>query len=213
MNKRTAVITGGLAAIFVMLSVLARFLPRFPGDLPASLLLQSIRSASLLTIMEGISYVTDGWRAAIIVVAGAIIIWLRIGRLEAGLVALSGIITTVNEVLKIAVNRSRPPADLVTIFVAETGRSFPSGHAFFAALVLGMLTYFATTRQTRPAAKIITISVSLALILWIGASRIYLGAHWLSDVIGGYIIGSLFLLLGIQLYRSLKARLKNPERI
>ncbi len=60
--------------------------------------------------------------------------------------------------------------------------------------------------------KVLTISVFVVFILLIGASRIYLGVHWMSDVIGGYIIGSLFLTLEIWLYQQLKLRLVNSGK-
>ena len=201
--NRTKLIFGVLTALFLLLSLLAHLALRFPGDLQATLLFQSIHSTSLLAVMEGVSYITGEWRAALIVITGGIVVWLRVGRLEASLVVLSGLITIVNEALKIAVNRPRPSADLVSIFVNETGGSFPSGHAFFAVLVLGMLTYLAVTHQTRPGLKAFTISVCLILIPWIGISRIYLGVHWVSDVIGGYVIGMLFLLGLIRLHGAL----------
>jgi membrane-associated phospholipid phosphatase len=128
---RTKLIIGALAALFLVISFLAHLVPRFPGDLYASLLFQSMHSTCLLAIMKGVSYATGDWRAALIVITGGIIVWLCVGKLEASLVVLSGIITTVNEVFKIAVARPRPSADLVTIFVSEKANSFPSGHAFF----------------------------------------------------------------------------------
>jgi undecaprenyl-diphosphatase len=73
-------------------------------------------------------------------------------------------------------------------------------------MVLGMLAYFAITHQTRISLKVLTISVSGILILWVGASRIYLGVHWVSEVIGGYIIGLLFLFGLTQLYQGLRLR-------
>ena len=197
-------IIGALTFLFLVLSVLAHFEPRFPCDLQTTRLFQSIHSASLLAFMRGVSYVFEGWRTPLIVIAGGVIAWLRLGRLEGGMVILSGIITIINAVFKVAVDRPRPSADLVTVFAPEADKSFPSGHAFFAMLVLGMFAYLAATNQTRPAFKVLTISVTLFLDLWIGASRIYLGAHWLSDVIGGYVIGSLFLFGQIWLYRKLR---------
>ena len=120
---------------------------------------------------------------------------------------LAGLITFINDALKIAINRPRPTPDLVTIYFTETGKSFPSGHAFFAILVLGMLTYLAITHMSKPGLRTMTLSVFLILLLWIGVSRIYLGAHWTSDVIGAYIVGGWFLVALIWLYQILKPRL------
>lgn len=207
--KRTQVIFGTLAVLGLILSALAHFEARFPGDLQVSLWFQSFHGQPLLNAMKGISYVTGHWRAAVLVMVSAAIVWLYIGGLEGGLVIFSGLIMTMNEAFKVLIGRPRPAADLVNIFVVETGKSFPSGHAFFSVVVLGMMAYLIIIHQTKHYLKVLTASVFIVFILWIGASRIYLGVHWASDVIGGYIIGSLVLALEIWLYRQLKLRLVN----
>jgi len=206
-HRRKLFVGGSLAILALIISLFAHFESRFPKDLELTLLFQSIDSRPLLTAMEGISYATDGWRAAVLVIVGAIVVWWRLGRLEGSLVPLAGLIAFANDALKMAIDRPRPTSDLVTIYIIETGKSFPSGRAFFAVAILGMLTYLAITHLSKPGLKILTLSISLILILWIGASRVYLGAHWTSDVIGGYIVGGLFLVALIWLYHILKPRL------
>ena len=197
---------GVLAVLGVALAVLAHFAHRFPGDLPVTLWLQSMQSQPLLNTMKGISYVTGDWRGAIIIVTGGIIFWRYQGRWEGIALIFSGLIAAINGVLKIVIGRPRPAADMVDVFVAETGNSFPSGHAFFSMVVLGMMAYLIIIHQTKPSQKVLTAAGFVVFILLIGASRIYLGVHWTSDVIGGYIIGSLFLALEICLYRRLNLR-------
>jgi len=197
-----------LTILAITLSILAHLYSRFPGDLQLTLLFQSVHSNSLLAVMKVISYITDGWRAAIIVIIGSIISWHRLGRLEGSLVMLAGLSTFTKELFKVVINRPRPTADLVSVFVAESGKSFPSGHALFAVVVLGFLGYLAVTNQHKHALRILTLSTVPFLILWIGASRIYIGTHWVSDVIGGYVIGSLFLVMLIWLYQILKSRFR-----
>ena len=158
-------------------------------------------------MLWSISYATGEWRAAVLVIIGGIVVWRCLGRLEGSLIPLAGLITFINDALKIAINRPRPTQDLVTIYLPETGKSFPSGHAFFAVLVLGMLTYLSITHMSKPGLRILTLSVFLVLVLLVGASRIYLGAHWTSDVVGGYIVGGWFLVTLIWLYQILKPRL------
>jgi undecaprenyl-diphosphatase len=63
-----------------------------------------------------------------------------------------------------------------------------------------MMAYLIIIHQTKHYLKVLTVAVFIVFILWIGASRIYLGVHWMSDVLGGYVIGSLFLALEIWLY-------------
>lgn len=208
-GRRTRIIFGTLAVLGLILSVFAHFASRFPGDLPASLWFQSFHGQWLLDAMKGISYVTGHWRAAVLVVLVAAIVWRYLGGLEGGMVIISGLVMTANEALKILINRPRPAADLVNVFVAETGKSFPSGHAFFGVVVLGMMAYLIIIHQEKVYLKVLTASVFTVFILWVGASRIYLGVHWTSDVIGGYVVGVPFLMLEIWLYKKLKVGLEN----
>lgn len=205
-GRRTRIIFGTLVVLGLIISVFAHFASRFPGDLAVSLWFQSFHGQWLLDAMKGISYVTGDWRGAIIVIAGGIIFWRALGRLEGIALIFSGAILTINGVLKLLIGRPRPAADLVNIFMVETGKSFPSGHAFFSVVVLGMMAYLIIMSQTKPYLKVLTASVFIVFILWIGASRVYLGVHWMSDVVGGYVIGSLFLALEIWLYQQLKRR-------
>ncbi len=204
-NKKLAMVLGGSAAAGLVISVSAHFEPRFPGDLPATLLFQSVHSQALLAFMKAVSYMAGDWRAAVLVVVSAGFAWRCIGRLEGVMLLFSGVVATINELFKLVVDRPRPTADLVNVLVSETGKSFPSGHAFFSVVVLGLMAYLIAAHQSR-CPRIFTISVFVLFILLVGISRIYLGVHWTSDVIGGYVAGTLFLILEIWLYRWLKLR-------
>lgn len=101
-----------------------------------------------------------------------------------------------NQMLKITLDRDRPPEH--DRAVLETNKSYPSGHAQASAVGYGMLGY-ALLRQMRiPFRRTILATFFVVLIAAIGFSRIYLRAHWFSDVIGGWAFGLcwLFLCLG-----------------
>jgi membrane-associated phospholipid phosphatase len=147
-TKSSTIAYLGLVVLGLTLSGLTHFESRFPGDLNITLLFQSIDSHPLLIAMRGVSYVAGEWRAAIVVVVSAIIIWRCLGLLEGSVVVLSGLIAMINEALKIVIDRPRSTVDLVNVFVVETGTSFPSGHAFFAVVVLGILAYLILAHQT-----------------------------------------------------------------
>ena len=206
LHLKEVIASVGLSILALVISVFAHFESRFPGDLEVTLLFQSLHSTALLTAMESTSYLTGEWRAAVLVIISSIVAWRCLGRLEGSQVAAAGLVSLIDDALKIAINRPRPTPDLVAVYVAETGKSFPSGHSFFAALVLGMLAYLVITHLSKPGLKMLTLSAFLILILWTGASRIYLGAHWTSDVIGGYIVGGFFLVTLIRLFQILKLR-------
>lgn len=90
--------------------------------------------------------------------------------------------------LKALVGRARP--DQTIALVPATGGSFPSGHTFAALAFYGLIAACAVT-ATRPAwARLSIGALALAGILAVGVSRVYLGAHWPSDVLGSFTLGA-----------------------
>lgn len=96
------------------------------------------------------------------------------------------IVGVLNVLLKIIVRRPRP--EDINI-ITESGFSFPSGHAMMSIALYGMLIYFVYKFIKNKGLKIFLMILLGALILLIGASRIYLGVHYFSDVLAGYLIG------------------------
>jgi len=205
-NTKFKLIIGFLAILALIISIYARFTLRFPGDLYLTLHLQSFDNHFLLSFMDSISFIFGGWSSVLVVVIISIIVWWRIGRLEAIMIPVGGLLTLVNTALKLAINRPRPSADLVHILSREQGNGFPSGHAFFAIVILGLLAYFAFINLKNRVLRMLVLAGLIALILLIGTSRVYLGVHWPSDVIGGYLIGGAFLTALIWFHRTYKAR-------
>jgi membrane-associated phospholipid phosphatase len=93
--------------------------------------------------------------------------------------------------VKQLVERPRPPAALALSHA--TGFAFPSGHATDAAAVYGMLAVL-LARPGRGAARVAALAGAAALIALVGLSRLYLGVHWLSDVVAGAGLGIAWLL-------------------
>jgi membrane-associated phospholipid phosphatase len=97
---------------------------------------------------------------------------------------------------KLIIHRPRPQN--VAVFDLSSF-SFPSGHATLALAFYGFAAYFLLRQIKNWKYKILILAADIALILLIGFSRLYLGFHFLSDVIGGYLLGLLWLLIGISL--------------
>lgn len=104
--------------------------------------------------------------------------WLAIATLGA---------LAISELLKLVFHRARPAAFFG--YVDPSTYSFPSGHATVSCCFYGLLAAFLTARMKSHAVRIALWIGSAALVLAIGFSRIYLGVHYASDVVGGYALG------------------------
>jgi len=95
--------------------------------------------------------------------------------------------------LKEGFERQRPPLVLRDAVVTETNESFPSGHSMGSVIGYGMLGYVLVLRLRRWRGRA-AVALGLGLLtLLIGCSRVYLRAHWFSDVCGGFAIGTVWL--------------------
>jgi len=207
---------------FVVLALLARTTAYFAVDLAISQALQALSSGPLDALMRFISWFGYAPQAIIVVVlmAGAL---FGLGFQKEGWTALAvaAFHQILNTLVKWAVHRPRPSKDIVEIFRALTSYSFPSGHVMFYTAFFGFfwyLTYILMRRSWLRTGLLVCFGL---LILLIGPSRIYLGEHWASDVLGGYLLGSLVLTGVIQIYsrwaiapgpQSAVPRKSNPDQ-
>lgn len=105
---------------------------------------------------------------------------------------LIGIAVINNIILKNIIGRDRP-SDINII--VETGKSFPSGHSAVGIVVYGYLIYLIYNYFSNKYLKYILISILMLIIIVIGMTRIYLGVHYTSDVLGGYLLGICYLII------------------
>jgi len=146
--------------------------------------LQTLRSADWDTLMRVITALGDAAVSAPVALAAlAWMLWLRDWRTAgfwalatAGGTLLVGLIKNLTQVTR--------PQDLYT---GLSNFSFPSGHATMSLVVYGLLAYF-ISRGMSAGRRWSVMLVAALLIGSIGFSRLYLGAHWLSDVLGGYAL-------------------------
>lgn len=192
-NYRFLVILVILLVSTVTISVFAYYNARFPGDLWLAQGIQSVSSDFLTSIMQGVSTILDSWGSYVLVAVVVLLVWWRTGWHEAVLILTGSILAATSAVFKAMIDRPRPSPDLVNVFSEANTSSFPSGHSFFAFMIFGLIAYLTITRFNNTSLRI-SIPVVMTLIIFLqGISRIYLGAHWPSDVIGGYLTGGVFL--------------------
>lgn len=115
------------------------------------------------------------------------------------LCAVSGEVLIVTSI-KLLVASPRP----ISVILSQTGYSFPSGHVTGSVVFFGLLTYFMWQTWKSPQAKVASSSVFLTVICIVGFDRIYLNVHWLSDVIGAYLLGVFWLTLVLLIFRHVE---------
>lgn len=108
--------------------------------------------------------------------------------------------TILNQSLKFIVQRPRP--DLSMRLISETGYSFPSGHAMASISFYGFIIFLVLISNLKQKVKNIIVIILSFIILLVGISRIYLGVHYASDVIGGYLLSISLLMITTTVVRK-----------
>ena len=101
-----------------------------------------------------------------------------------------------SQLIKIILKRPRPSG--INLVLAK-GFSYPSGHSMVSMAFFGYLAYLIYKNLKNKKIKVILITILLSLSILIGFSRIYLGVHYLSDVIGGFLLSTTYLMFYIQI--------------
>lgn len=108
-------------------------------------------------------------------------------------------VTILNQLLKFVLQRPRP---VDYRLIDETGYSFPSGHSMVSMAFYGYLIYLIYKSKFNKYVKIILMTILALLILFIGISRIYLGVHYTSDVVAGFLLSISYLIVFIKLFKE-----------
>ena len=188
----------------VVFFILAAIYGRFPGDEAVLLALQGLRTPGLDRLVFGITALGNV-AVALPVMCGTFLALLWVHRRpDAVAVAACSVPIALGHGLKMVVGRPRP--EYAISDVAYTGMSFPSGHALFA-LLFGSLLIVLAEQMIRPLAIRRGVQAAVALLaLAMGTSRVYLGVHWPSDVIGGYLVAAISLVIILALRDKLASK-------
>lgn len=189
------------AVAFAILFVLARNAPYFAFDVPLSHAIQEIPGAWFRELMVWLTRL--GADPLSFVWCGAIVIFLFVRglRWEAVMAAVAAIgVSLLGSGIKAIVQRERPTSDLVNVFSALDGFSFPSGHVLFFTAFLGFLIFLLYTLAPHTwwrTAGMVLLAIPIGLI---SVSRVYLGQHWPSDTLGAYLLATVWLAVVIFVY-------------
>ncbi len=197
-----------VAAIgFIALAVFARFVNYFPLDLQITLAVQEIHNAAFSNLMQYLTVL--GFNPQVLLFWALTTLFLYVVGLKwEALMTLFSVVgvSVLGAAVKIIVQRPRPEDGLVVVFQKISEYSFPSGHVLFYTGFVGFLWFLCYTLVKRGWRRSLALWVFGLTVALAGLSRIYLGQHWASDVIGAYLLGSVWLWLAIVLYNWGKTR-------
>jgi undecaprenyl-diphosphatase len=205
---RAELVYVAVLVVFAVLALLAHTNAYFSLDLSVEHAVQKTSSPWVTAVMSTISlggnYATPYILAAVAVLA----FWVVGLRSEAVGLAVSAVGSgLINRTIKMVVGRPRPVSSLVDVLDADrSGASFPSGHVAFYVSFFGFLFFVAYALLPRGSwIRRIALVATAIPVLTVGLSRVYLGAHWPSDTIGGYLWSGVWLAIVLHLYRHWKA--------
>jgi undecaprenyl-diphosphatase len=160
-------------------------------DEPVERALQDVRTPWLNEVVKSVSSL--GGTA--VVVVGLVVLLLFVYRRCRSLALVLLVATLARPAvewgLKMLIDRPRPSFDQLT---GVAGASFPSGHPMAAIALWGLLPPVIALFTHRHALWWASVVASAAIVGVVGLSRVYLGVHWLSDVVGAWLLGALYLL-------------------
>ena len=194
-----------LALLFAVFAVLAAFYDRFPADERITHAIQGLDVPAFGGFLAFVNFLGDAWVSVALLLALTVAFGLVRAGSEAVFVFLTFVPRGVNVVLKDLVERPRPSSELVEVTSHASGSSFPSGHTVGTAALFGLLFFLLpTVIPWRPLRWMLQAGCVL-IVLAAGPARVYVGVHWPSDVLGGYLVTFLLLTPPLLAYRALRA--------
>jgi len=179
----TALVVFVLFAVDTFLVVQNQVLP---SDIPIARFIQQLNWGPIVYPMELINASAGIWQVLLGAIAIAALFVLE--RRAGWLMLIGSISSLLDNIIKLVISRQRPPADLVHILSPTTGFSFPSGHAVFFTWMAFMIAV-SLAPKIRPVFRPILWTLVVVVIVLTCIARVWAGAHWPSDVIGGVLLG------------------------
>lgn len=195
-------LAGAAAAVaFVALVAAVLLAPAFlTMDMAVSTWIHDLDIVWLEAVSRAITWLGSGWviAPATLIVGG----WLFVRRSRAAAVLLAASVTSgvvAGEATKLVVARARPALEWARIPLPETF-SFPSTHALASALFFGVMVFLVLSEAGSLKARFLVATASVAAVLLVGMSRIYLGVHYFVDVLGGWVLAAAVLSIAFAVY-------------
>ena len=206
-KKQMILMIGGLAGFLIIACVVVG-----GGELAFDTVIRewfySLRNDVLTPILKVLTYMGN-WQS--ITILCILLLFFRKTRVRYGIPVSVGAITVtaLNKVIKIIFKRPRP--DVSLHLIDQGGYSFTSGHSITSMVVFGMLIYLVRRYvKDRKKANLLTVLLAIPWI-FIGLSRIYMGVHFPTDVLGGWCLGLAILMVLIAMEERYEKRAGLPH--
>jgi undecaprenyl-diphosphatase len=184
----------GLLVLFLFLAITAAFFDYFPSEVFIANRIQGIDVAGFGGFVDFVNALGVAWVYVPVTVALAVALVARNAWLEGGLMLGTFLARYVNTWVKDAVDRPRPSPDLIDVRATPGGFAFPSGHTVGTAVLFGLLFFVMPALVPSRPVRWLLQAGCLLLVAAAGPARVYIGVHWPSDVLGGYVLALLFLI-------------------
>lgn len=183
----------GLAMVLaaVAIGLVAQFSLIAAGDREVLEEFIEMRTRAATAVMKAVTAVFNPVSAIVLaLVLGALVWWRTRNRWAAAyIVGAMGVSAVITQGLKLAFRMARP--DAVNQLIVETDYGFPSGHTTAVTSLAVALALLATAQARRWSRGLVLVWVGLGVVaLLVTGSRLYLGVHWFTDVLGGFLIGA-----------------------
>jgi membrane-associated phospholipid phosphatase len=189
----------------IVLALAAHAAPYFDFDLTITRAVQSIHAGWFDGVMRAIGWPGYPPQTYVWTVVIFLILFFYVSRWSSVAFIFAAVgVGAFGLIVKLLVDRPRPSADLIQVWNAslDGGKySFTAGHVQVYVAVFGFLLYLAYVSQNRSWARTGAMILCGVLIALIGLARIDSGEHWFSDVVGGYLVGTIWLVLTVYFYR------------
>lgn len=160
---------------------------------------QGLEAPWLTSIMKVFTWIGSGYVVALIALIGFMVLYFVLRYRHQAFLLISVIAGSVllNSVLKLYFRRERPEIHRI---MDANGFSFPSGHTMMAFALYAIIAYIAWRNVKKTMSRVVLVLFTAFMIIMIGTSRIYLGVHYPSDIVGGFAASALWVTIAISVY-------------
>ncbi|MFI6647104.1 phosphatase PAP2 family protein [Streptomyces sp. NPDC050529] len=204
----------GVLALALLGLVAARWPPlmRLDRDIAEALHRRAVTEPGLVHVNRLLTdWLWDPWTMRALIAVAVVVLWRRGARMLAAWVAVTSLVSSLlQQGIKAAVGRERPrwPDPVDSAHYA----AFPSGHAMTAVVSCGLLLWLLYRSGARPWIRRTASAAAGISVIGVGLTRLYLGVHWPSDVLGGWLLGAALTAFAAAGYERYASRHRPEER-